>query len=186
MEGVLRLVTSRREKAEEARRLGFAVEQEPLELPEPQSLDPSEIAAHKARAAWGLVGRPVVVEDSGLSIDAWGGFPGALVKWMEKSAGLAGMARMLDPFPDRAATARCALCFFDGSRLVEALGECPGSIAAAPRGTAGFGWDAIFIPEGHARTFAELPPSEKDAVSHRGRAWMVLGERLGLRRRAEP
>jgi XTP/dITP diphosphohydrolase len=180
VDGILRLVTSRREKAEEARRLGFAVEQEALELPEPQSLDPREIAAHKARAAWDLVGRPVVVEDSGLAIGAWGGFPGALVKWMEKSAGLTGIARMLDPFPDRTATARCALCYFDGSRLVEALGECPGSIAPAPRGTGGFGWDALFIPEGQGRTFAEMPPAAKDAVSHRGRAWMVLGEKLGL------
>ena len=181
MESVLRLVTTRREKAEEARRFGFSVEQEALELPEPQSLDPSEVAAHKARAAWDLVRRPVVVEDSGLSIAAWGGFPGALVKWMEKSVGLPGIARMLEAFPDRSATARCALCYFDGMRLVDALGECPGTIARSPRGTAGFGWDALFIPDGEARTFAELPPAEKDAVSHRGRAWMVLGEKLGLR-----
>ena len=183
MEGVLRLVTTRREKAEEAQRLGFSIEQELLELPEPQSLDPSEIAAHKARAAWERVRRPVVVEDSGLSVTAWGGFPGALVKWMEKTVGLANMARMLEPFADRSATARCALCYFDGIQLVDALGECPGSIAPSPRGIAGFGWDALFIPNGDARTFAEMTPAEKDAVSHRNRAWMVLGEKLGLKQR---
>lgn len=176
-------VTSRAEKAEEAARLGFDVERLDLDLPEPQALDPSEIVEAKARAAYQRLGRPVLVEDSGLAVRAWGGFPGALVKWLEKSAGVAGLARMLDPFPDRSATAVCAIAYCDGGEVVAARGEAPGSIAPAPRGGAGFGWDAIFIPEGSDRTFAEMAPEQKDRVSHRRRAWDALAPRLALERR---
>jgi len=174
-------VTTRREKVEEARRLGFLVEQRALELPEPQSLDPAEIAREKAAAAWERLRGPVLVEDSGLSVTAWGGFPGALVKWLERSAGLAAFARMLDGFPDRSAVARCALCYFDGRDAMAAVGEARGSLAEAPRGSAGFGWDALFVPEGSAMTFAEMRPEEKDAVSHRGRAWRAFSEKLAAK-----
>ncbi|HEY3204158.1 MAG TPA: non-canonical purine NTP pyrophosphatase [Thermoanaerobaculia bacterium] len=176
-------VTSRPEKAREAERLGFEIERLYLELSERQALDPSEIVEAKARTAYEMLSRPVLVEDSGLSIRAWGGFPGALVKWLERSAGVPALARMLDPFPDRSATATCAIAYCDGGDIVTARGETPGQIAAGPRGTNGFGWDVIFIPEGGDRTFAEMAAEEKDRISHRRRAWDALAVRLPLRRR---
>ncbi len=172
------LVTSREEKAAEARRLGFNLECVGLDLPEPQALDPGEIVEAKARAAYATLRRPVIVEDSGLAIHAWGGFPGALVKWIEKSAGVSVMARMLDGFANRSAVATCAVAFFDGSRLVTARGEVAGSIVSSPRGEGGFGWDVLFVPEGSDRTFAQMSGEEKDAVSHRRRAWGALAERI--------
>jgi len=180
----LAFVTSRAEKAQEAERLGFAIERLDLDLPEPQALHPREIVEAKARDAYARVRRPVLVEDSGLSIRAWAGFPGALVKWLEKSAGVAALPRMLDAFSDRAATAICAIGYCDGGPVVTALGEAPGTIAPAPRGAGGFGWDTIFIPEGGDRTFAEMAPEEKDRVSHRRRAWDAMSARLVLARRA--
>ena len=177
-------VTSRAEKAQEAERLGFRIERLDLDLPEPQALDPSEIVQEKARAAYRILSRPVVVEDSGLAIRAWGGFPGALVKWLEQSAGVGALARMLDAFPDRAATAVCAIAFCDGSEVLTARGESQGSIAASPRGGRGFGWDVLFVPEGSDRTFAEMAGDEKDRVSHRRRAWEALARKLPLARGA--
>ena len=171
-------MTSRVEKAEEASRLGFAIDRIDLDLPEPQALDPAVVAREKVESAWKRLRRPVLVEDSGLEILAWGGFPGGLVKWMEKSAGLDGIVRMLDPFPNRSAQAVCAIACFDGERLLAARGTVEGSIAPAPRGEAGFGWDSIFIPTGSVRTFAEMASAEKDAVSHRGRAWRDLAGKL--------
>lgn len=171
-------VTGRAEKAREAERLGFRFERVDLELPERQALDPAEIVESKARDAYAKLARPVVVEDSGLAIKAWNGFPGALVKWLEKSAGLEAMARMLDRFPDRSATATCAVAYFDGERVVPARGEVSGAIANTPRGEGGFGWDALFIPDGSDRTFAEMSGEEKDRVSHRRRAWEALAQRL--------
>lgn len=177
-------VTSRAEKAREAERLGFEVERLDLDLPESQALDPSEIVEAKARAAYAAIARPVLVEDSGLAIRAWGGFPGALVKWLEKSAGVAAIPRMLDPFADRGATAVCAIGYCDGGEVVAARGETSGAIAQAPRGTEGFGWDSIFVPEGGARTFAEMLPEEKDRISHRRRAWDAMAAHLPLQRRS--
>ncbi|HTR03012.1 MAG TPA: non-canonical purine NTP pyrophosphatase [Thermoanaerobaculia bacterium] len=176
-------VTSRAEKAQEAARLGFPIERLDLDLPEPQALDPSEIVEAKARAAYERIERPVLVEDSGLAVRAWGGFPGALVKWLEKSAGIAGLTRMLDPFPDRSATAVCAIAYCDGGDVVAVRGESHGRIAPGPRGAQGFGWDAIFIPDGSDLTFAEMRPEEKDRVSHRRRAWDAMGPKLRLERR---
>ena len=176
-------VTSRAEKAAEAARLGFSIERLDVDLPEPQALDPSEIVDAKARSAYALLERPVLVEDSGLAIRAWGGFPGALVRWLEKSAGVAAMAKMLDGFPDRSATAVCAIAYCDGGEVVSARGEVSGSIAASPRGSQGFGWDVIFVPDGATRTFAEMAPAEKDRVSHRRRAWDALAARLPVARR---
>ena len=171
-------VTGRAEKAREAERLGFRFERVDLDLAERQALDPAEIVESKARDAYAKLARPVVVEDSGLAIKAWNGFPGALVKWLEKSAGLEAMARMLDRFPDRSATATCAVAYFDGERVVPARGDVSGAIANAPRGEGGFGWDALFIPDGSDRTFAEMSGEEKDRVSHRRRAWEALARRL--------
>ena len=176
-------VTGRAEKVAEARRLGFELECVGLDLPEPQALDPAEVVETKARAAYASLSRPVVVEDSGLAIHAWGGFPGALVKWLEKSAGIAAIPRMLRAFADRSATATCAIAYFDGTELVAARGESSGSIAPAPRGAGGFGWDAIFIPTGSGRTFAEMSGDEKDRVSHRRRAWEALAAQMPQRLR---
>lgn len=176
-------VTSRAEKAREAERMGFPVERLDLDLPEPQALDPSEIVEAKARAAYRALSRPVLVEDSGLAFRAWGGFPGALVKWVEKSAGVAALARMLEGFPDRAATAICAIAYCDGAEVITARGETHGTIAPAPRGGNGFGWDVLFVPEGSQRTFAEMAAAEKDSLSHRRRAWEALSQKMALPQR---
>jgi non-canonical purine NTP pyrophosphatase (RdgB/HAM1 family) len=171
-------VTGRPEKALEAERLGFRLERLELDLAEQQGLDPLDVVGAKAREAYRLLARPVLVEDSGLAINAWGGFPGALVKWLESSAGVAAIPRMLDAFPDRGATAICAIAYFDGAEVVAASGACRGLIAPAPRGQGGFGWDTIFVPEGQTLTFAEMSGEDKDRVSHRRRAWEALAGRL--------
>ncbi len=179
---MIAFVTSRAEKADEARRFGFLVERIDLDLPEPQALDPEDVVTVKARAAFEALARPVLVEDSGLAVGAWMGFPGALVKWLEKSAGVPALPRMLEAFEDRSATAVCVIAYCDGPSIVRARGECAGRIAARPRGGSGFGWDSIFIPSGSDRTFAELGSRAKDAVSHRRRAWESLADRVpGLR-----
>lgn len=174
-------VTSHPEKAREAERLGFPIERISLDLPEPQALAPGDVVEAKARAGWALVARPIIVEDTGLHVEAWGGFPGALVKWLERSGGIEALPRMLEPFSNRRATAVCAIAYFDGASVVRASGDVRGSIAPAPRGTAGFGWDSIFLPEGSFRTFAEMAPEEKDAISHRRRAWDALSAKLAMK-----
>jgi non-canonical purine NTP pyrophosphatase (RdgB/HAM1 family) len=168
------LVTSNEHKWIEAQRLlGRPLERAALDLPELQAKTTREVALEKARAAFAMLGRPVVVEDTGVELDAFGGFPGPFIKFWETLGGLVSICRALDT-SSRGAAAVCALglCTAEGARVVE--GRIAGTISEAPRGTGGFGWDAIFVPGGESRTFGEMSAAEKDAISHRRRAWEAL------------
>ena len=137
-----------------------------------------------------LTGLPALADDSGLEVEALGGAPGV------RSARFAGPAaddaanreRLLAalagrPRPaDRRARFVCALCLArDGRPLIEVQGECAGTIGPAPRGTGGFGYDPLFVPDdptAAGRSFAELPPGLKRRVSHRGAALAALASAL--------
>ncbi len=169
------LVTGNVHKWREAERLlGHALDRVELDLPEIQASTTREVALAKAAAAHAALRRPVIVEDAGLELTALGGFPGPFIKFWEELGGLASMCRALDGTETRGATAVCVLAYADGARTDAVEGRVAGSIALAPRGTNGFGWDAIFIPDGDVRTFAELTDAEKDAVSQRRRAWSLF------------
>ena len=134
-------------------------------------------ALAKARGAYAATGLAAVADDSGLAVDALNGMPGVLsARWAgrhgDDTANNALLLAQLRDVPDRrrgaAFVSACALVTTDSETVVR--GEWPGSIAAAPSGDGGFGYDPIFIPEGMERTAAQLMPAEKDALSHRGRA----------------
>lgn len=173
-------VTSSDDKHREAEAiLGLPLARACLDLAEPQGLDVVRVAREKARAAQARLARPVLVEDTALELAALGGFPGPLVRWLLEAAGPGAIARILDPFPDRSARARCAALVWDGTREWLGVGEVEGAIVAAPRGAGGFGWDVVFAPSwGGGRTYAELTPAEKNARSHRALALRALRQRL--------
>jgi len=156
--------------------LGFPVERLDLDLPEIQALDVAEVARYKAQAAFAHAGRPVIVEDTGLYLDALGGLPGALVRWFLATVGPAGICALLPPGADRSARARTAVAFCDGGTVDVFVGETAGTITTAPRGDGGFGWDPIFRPSGGSGTFAEMDAAEKAAHSMRRRALEGLRE----------
>lgn len=172
-------VTSNANKWLEAQRiLGYAIERVELELEEPQAESVGQVALAKAKAAYQRLGRPVIVEDAGVELLGLGGFPGPFIKYWEKLGGLASICRAADGLGDRRVRAVCALaiCSEAGSQVVE--GAVEGVLSLQPRGQNGFGWDAIFVPKGEGRTFAEMTAAEKDARSHRRKAWERLRERL--------
>lgn len=172
------LVTGNPDKRAEAERiLGFAVDCVPLDLPEPQSLDLIEVLRAKGAEAFRELRRPVVVEETGLELAALNGFPGPLVKWMLAAIGPAGIARTALALGDARVTARCALLWTDGEREVIGEGTTEGTLVE-PRGTGGFGWDPVFLPDGEQRTYGELPAADKDRLGHRGRAWRDLLAKL--------
>ena len=173
-------VTGNRNKVIEARRLcGSEIAATEIDLPEIQSLDIFEVLRFKAAAAARVVDGPIVVEETGLELDAMNGFPGALVKWMLESVGAGGIAEAASRLGDTRATARCGLLYTDGDRELIAEGSTSGNLILPARGSHGFGWDPVFVPDGESRTYAELKPEEKDRLSHRGRAWRDLVDRLG-------
>jgi non-canonical purine NTP pyrophosphatase (RdgB/HAM1 family) len=169
-------VTGNPNKAKEASEiLGIELRQVRVDgLFEIQTSDLEELAVHKVSTAYEKLGSPVLIEDSGLIFSAWGQLPGALVKWFEDSVGCDGMLKMLDGFENRRARALCYAALHDGENIHIAKGEVTGTIAQEIRGAGGFGWDVIFIPDGHTRTFAEMTSSEKNAISHRRKAFENL------------
>lgn len=170
-------VTGNENKWREAQAiLGRPIERLALDLPELQASTTLEVAREKVKVAFARVQRPVIVEDAGVELAALGGFPGPFIKFWEKLGGLASICRAADGLGDRRATAVCVLglCTAEGSQTFE--GRISGTIAEHPRGTQGFGWDAIFIPDGVTRTFAEMTQAEKDARSHRRQAWEQLAK----------
>ena len=158
-----------------------------LGLPSPEETGTTcvENALLKARTASQLLADPsslVLADDSGLFIDALQGRPGVYsADWIKPDA-KAAMQRVqneLGAAADRSAYFLCilALCWADGhTEIVE--GRTNGTIARAPRGVDGHGYDPIFVPEGRTRTFAEMSAEEKNALSHRGRATKALIEKF--------
>ena len=170
-------VTSNEHKRREAAEvLGVELERASPEVPEVQALDVTEVAAAKALAAYEALGspeHPILVEDSGLVVEAWNGLPGAFTKWFVQSVGNEGLLRMLPPEANRLARAVCAVAVADGPFGEDVrvfLGEAPGSLATEPRGESGFGWDPIFVPDGSSLTYGQMG-AEKNADSHRARAF---------------
>jgi XTP/dITP diphosphohydrolase len=138
-------------------------------------------ALAKARGGFAATGLACVADDSGLEVAALNGMPGVLsARWAgvhgDDIANTALLLAQLRDVPDERRGARfvsaCALV--SGSGEVVVRGEWPGVIAREPRGAGGFGYDPVFVPQGETRTAAQLSPSEKDAVSHRGRALRLL------------
>jgi XTP/dITP diphosphohydrolase len=148
----------------------------------------SENAVLKARSVVSAVRLPAIAEDSGLCVDALNGMPGVLsARWSgqhgDDEANLRLVLAQTAEIPDgrRGAHFVCAaaLVLPSGEERV-VVGRLDGALTREPRGTGGFGYDPIFLPAGQTRTTAEMSPSEKDAISHRGRALRALAPTVGL------
>jgi XTP/dITP diphosphohydrolase len=141
-------------------------------------------ALPKARAAAAATGEPAFGDDSGIEAEALGGAPGVYSARFagEGATDADNLARLIAEVPAGSALAYvCIIALVDPRSGEERLfeGRCTGTMADAPRGTGGFGYDPVFVPDDHdGRTMAELAPAEKDAISHRGRAARALREHL--------
>ncbi|MEV0163737.1 RdgB/HAM1 family non-canonical purine NTP pyrophosphatase [Nonomuraea fuscirosea] len=141
-----------------------------------------ENALLKAHAVARGSGLPAVADDSGLCVDVLNGMPGVFsARWAgshgDDRANLDLLLAQISDVPAGKLSAHfacaAALALPSGEhRVVE--GTLPGRLVTTPRGSNGFGYDPIFVPDGDERTTAEMPPEEKDAISHRGRAFRGL------------
>ncbi len=176
MDGVrIVFVTGNEHKRREVRDiLGVELETADLDVPEVQAVDPAGVAAAKVLAGREALGFPetyVLAEDSGILVDAWNGFPGALTKWLMGSVGNEGFLRMLSGFEERSARAVCVAAVAAPDGGVEVFrGEVVGTIAHEARGGGGFGYEPVFLPEGSDLTYAQMG-EEKSRDSHRARAF---------------
>jgi XTP/dITP diphosphohydrolase len=189
----LLLASRNRKKLAELRRILAAEGLEGIEVlglddvpsfPEAPETEPTfeGNALAKARDAATATGLPSVADDSGIAIDALNGMPGVLsARWSGKhgddQANLDLVLAQLGDVPDdrRGGGFVCAAALVvPGGEATVVRGEWRGTIARSERGTNGFGYDPIFVPEGHEVSSAELSAEEKDALSHRGRALRLL------------
>jgi XTP/dITP diphosphohydrolase len=138
----------------------------------------------KARAVMEAAGLPAVADDSGLCVDALNGAPGVYsARYGGEGLDDAGRYRLLleamqGQSPRTARFVSVITCCFPNGDVLTARGECEGTIAFAPMGTGGFGYDPVFFLPGLKKTFAQLTPEEKNAISHRGKALEAFQEKL--------
>jgi XTP/dITP diphosphohydrolase len=189
------VLASRNEgKLVELRRIlgpGFELRALPVDAPEVEETGATfeENALLKARSAAQATGLAAVADDSGIAVDALNGMPGVLsARWSgahgDDEANLRLVLGQVSGVPDErlgaAFVCAAAVALPDGTEQV-VRGEVRGRLVRTRRGTHGFGYDPIFVPDGESRTTAEMEAAEKDAISHRGRAARALADWLAAR-----
>jgi XTP/dITP diphosphohydrolase len=152
-------------------------------LVEPQAEGIEEVASAKLEQALGIIGESgssaVLAEDSGLFVDALGGFPGPFSSYVESTVGIEAVLKLMQGEESRSAEYRAAAVLGFGGEVVSCVGICRGKISLVPSGNNGFGYDPIFIPdEGDGRTCGQMSSLEKSELSHRARALKGLSELL--------
>jgi len=153
------------------RERGHEVEQIPVAYPEMQVESLEMVIIQGLQWLMHHYNRPLLADDSGIFIEGLNGFPGVYSAYAFKTLGNDGMIKLLEGMEDRSARFECVLGFMiPGEEPVLFKGISEGSIALSKKGASGFGYDPIFIPSGHKRTFAEMTTDEKNSMSHRGRA----------------
>ena len=164
--------------------LNYEVQQLEASYPEIQAASLEDVASYGME--WIVkekrIEGPIILEDAGIFIDALNGFPGVFSAYVFKSIGLDGILKLMEGGEDRSAHFESCISYSEeGLEIVFFKGRVDGAIALVQKGSHGFGYDPIFMPEGEDRTFAEMPAEEKSRISHRGRALKELAEFLSKR-----
>ena len=156
---------------------GIELEKLNIERIEIQADEPEEIAEYSLKVL--DMDIPILIEDAGLYIEKYQGFPGPYSSYALDKLGNKGILKLMEREGDRKASYLSAVAYRDGDITARFRGEVKGEIAHEERGTGGFGYDPIFIPaEGDGRTFGEMSADEKEKISHRARAFRQLAEWL--------
>lgn len=159
--------------------LGIEVQQLDDEYPEIQTDSLEDVVRSGLKWLWERHEKPIIIDDSGLFIEALGGFPGVYSAYVFKTLGIDGVLKQMDGLEDRRAEFRCCAGYVDAcGRVITRIGKCPGKIMHKKLGSDGFGYDPIFMPDGYSQTFAELDMESKNQISHRGRAFDALASEI--------
>lgn len=165
------LITGNQHKADYlVKWLEMPVDHYKVDLDEIQSFSLRAIAEHKVRQAYDILKRPVLVEDVGFTFEAMGRLPGPYIKWFLEELGDNGLCRLADGLAHRKAHVSIVYALYDGLELHFFESTVQGAVAPEPRGEYGFGWNAIFIPEGSTKTYAEMTDDEVRPFSARAQA----------------
>lgn len=147
-----------------------------LDFAEIQSMDSAEIVLDKAKRAYEELGKPVLVEDVSAGLVSLNGLPGPFIKFYEQLLGMDALYQIAHG-DDKRTTITCTIGYYDGQEIIIASGTVKG-IVVPKRAPTGFGFDCVFMPEGHNKTFSEMGVAEKDILSHRALAVKDLARQL--------
>ncbi|MCL4332207.1 MAG: RdgB/HAM1 family non-canonical purine NTP pyrophosphatase [Candidatus Thermoplasmatota archaeon] len=157
------------EISSELEKAGISVEWKRMEYDEMQGKDTYSISLRSCMDVGKKLEGDFFLEDTGLYCEALNGFPGPYAKYVQETVGNAGLIRMLQGM-NRKAKFVTVISLRHGDRIVQFDGVLSGIISESERGSNGFGFDPIYIPDGEDRTLAEMSPYEKNHISHRGKA----------------
>ena len=160
-----------REVKTELNRINIDVKQIDIEYPEIQADTHEEVAVFGLEWLRRRMKKTLMIDDSGLFIDALNGFPGVYSSYVFKTIGYNGILKIMEGGKNRGARFESCIAYMEPKKApVFFKGICKGKIADKPKGRDGFGYDPIFIPTGYKKTFAEIPIEEKNKISHRGKS----------------
>jgi len=160
-----------REISQQMREHGYELEHIKTTYPEIQADSIDETIVPGLKWLMERYNRPMMIDDSGLFIDALNGFPGVYSAFVFKTVGCDGILKLMRDVKYRSARFECCIGFMlPGGEPSITKGIAKGSISAMKAGISGFGYDPVFIPEGYTKTYAQIDVSEKNKISHRGRA----------------
>lgn len=175
-------ITGNNKKAEEVRAItGLNVVAKNLDISEIQSLSVEDVAKAKALSAFQITGCPIIVDDTGMSIDALNGLPGALVVWFLDILKPEGILKLLTNESNRKASVSTCIAYADKTGVFAFTGIIYGEISGSLKGENGFGYDPIFIPDGYSKTYAEMTSDEKNQISMRKIALLKFKEFISKR-----
>lgn len=175
-------ITGNNKKAEEVRAItGLNVVAKNLDISEIQSLSVEDVAKAKALSAFQITSCPIIVDDTGMNIDALNGLPGALVVWFLDILKPEGILKLLANERNRKASVSTCIAYADKTGVLAFTGTIYGEITSSLKGENGFGYDPIFIPNGYGKTYAEMTSDEKNQISMRKIALLKFKEFMSKR-----
>ncbi|MEM9954267.1 MAG: non-canonical purine NTP pyrophosphatase [Chloroflexota bacterium] len=167
------ITTNATKKADYEAILGISLQTSSIQIQDIQHQSVEEVALAKVSTGHKMLNKPVFVEQSGIMIRAWGGFPGGMTARFMMPVGLHNVCKMMSLYDDKHVEAVSVIAFTDGLIWRTFVGRLEGTIASEPRyGERLFSWDAILIPQGFTQTLSELGHEKTRAISMRRRSMM--------------
>jgi len=173
-------ITGNQGKLKEAKEIlkGIGVSNKDIDLPEIQETDAKKVIEAKLLEARKHHEGEYIIEDTSLYFDCMNGLPGPLIKWFLEKLGKQKLFEIAKKLNNFGAEAKTIIGYMDQNAKIKYFeGSVKGKISK-PKGEGGFGWDQIFIPNGHKKTFGEMLPEEKNKLSMRKKALLKLSKYL--------
>ena len=153
-----------------------------IEIDEVQSMDLEYVARKKVIEAFNILKKPVIVDDVGVYFESWNKFPGPFVKYVHNFLGNKKILDLFKKEKNRKLVVQSVVAYHDGKKIHTFVGTVKGTLSLKEKGSQGWGFDPIIIPNGEKQTYAQMGLKKKNQLSHRGKAFKKLKKFLDSQR----